>query len=135
MAPRGAARTSAANRAARAAGRGLRVWHLRGARSRPGTPVPRSVGLPAAGQVRAHRAGGPLGRVIECERGWRGTFAYPTHLYLVHGAPTRRQQAEAHSLAGRLAVYGVPVDVLQARTLPELLVELADREGALSGAP
>jgi len=75
------------------------------------------------------------GRVIECERGWRGTFAYPSHLYLLRAALTRRQGPDASALAGQLAMYGVPVDVLEARTVAGLLAELADREDVLSGAP
>jgi len=75
------------------------------------------------------------GRVIECQRGWRGTHAYPTHLYLVGPALDRRHGPDARTLAGQLAVYGVPVDVLEARTMPGLLEELAGREGAPSGAP
>jgi hypothetical protein len=75
------------------------------------------------------------GRVIECERGWRGTFAYPTQLYLLRAALSRRRGPDARALAGQLAVYGVPVDVLEARTMAGLLAELAGREGVLSGAP
>jgi hypothetical protein len=75
------------------------------------------------------------GRVIECERGWRSTFAYPTQLYLLRTALARGQGPDARALAGQLAVYGVPVDVLEARTMAGLLAELAAREGALSGAP
>lgn len=75
------------------------------------------------------------GRVIECERGWRGTFAYPTQLYLPRATLARRQGPDAHALAGQLAVYGVPVNVLEARTTAGLLEELAASVGALSGAP
>jgi hypothetical protein len=72
------------------------------------------------------------GRVIECERGWRGTFAYPTHLYLLQGS--RRKGPAARALAGRLAIYGVPVEVVEAGTMEALLEYLAAEEGALSGA-
>lgn len=72
------------------------------------------------------------GRVIECERGWRGTFAYPTHLYLRYAS--RRKGADARALAGRLAIYGVPVEVVLAHTAEALLDYLAAEEGALSGA-
>jgi hypothetical protein len=75
------------------------------------------------------------GRVIECERGWRGAFAYPTHVFVMRAALSRRQGPDARALAGQLAVYGVPVDVLEARTMAGLLAELAAQEGALSGAP
>jgi hypothetical protein len=72
------------------------------------------------------------GRVIECERGWRGTFAYPTHLYLL--SASRRRGPDARALAGRLAIYGVPVEVVEARMMEALLQHLAAEEGALSGA-
>lgn len=75
------------------------------------------------------------GRVIECERGWRSTFAYPTQLFLLRAGLSRRQGRDARALAGQLAVYGVPVDVLEARTTAGLLAELAARVDALAGAP
>jgi hypothetical protein len=75
------------------------------------------------------------GRVIECERGWRSEFAYPTRLYLLRAALSRRRGRDAQALAGRLAVYGVPVDVLEARTTAGLFDELAPSAGASSGAP
>ena len=74
------------------------------------------------------------GRVIECERGWRATFAYPTRLYVLRAALSRRQEPDADAFAERLGVYGVPVEVLDALTVAELLLELADREETPSGA-
>ena len=75
------------------------------------------------------------GRVIEYERGWRSTFAYPTRLYLLRPTLSRRRGPDAPTLVRRLAVYGVPVDVLEARTTAGLLNELAARVAAPSGAP
>jgi hypothetical protein len=74
------------------------------------------------------------GRVIECERGWRGTFAYPTHLYLLRARLSRRERPHAHELAGALASYGVPVEVAEAPTLAALLADLLAQEGTLSRA-
>jgi len=67
-----------------------------------------------------HRPGGPVvrhvvglaslwGTVVECERGWRASHAYPVRIYV----PERRTGGEAvppaKEIARRLAVYGVPV--------------------------
>ncbi len=60
------------------------------------------------------------GRVIECERGWRGAFAYPTRLYVLRAAVAARDE-DADALAARLGVYGVPVEVIGARTKGALL--------------
>lgn len=49
------------------------------------------------------------GTVVECERGWRASHAYPVRIYV----PERRTGGEAvppaKEIARRLAVYGVPV--------------------------
>jgi hypothetical protein len=74
------------------------------------------------------------GRVIECERGWRATFAYPTQLYVLRAPASRRQPADARALARDLAVYGVPVQVVEACTMEALLDDLAGEGGALLGA-
>jgi hypothetical protein len=74
------------------------------------------------------------GRVIECERGWRGAFAYPTHLYVLRARASRRERPDARELACRLAVYRVPVQVVEACTMEALLDDLAAQDGALSGA-
>jgi len=74
------------------------------------------------------------GRVIECERGWRGAFAYPSHLYLLRARLSRRERPHARALADELAVYGVPVGVLEASALETLLADLAAEEAALFDA-
>jgi hypothetical protein len=74
------------------------------------------------------------GQVIECERGWRGEFAYPSSLYLLRARLSRRERPHALDLARELSVYGVPVEVVEAPTMAALLAELAAEEGALSDA-
>jgi len=74
------------------------------------------------------------GRVIECERGWRATFAYPTQLYVLRAPASRRQRPDARGLARDLAVYGVPVQVVEACTMEALVDDLAGEGGALLGA-
>jgi len=74
------------------------------------------------------------GRVIECERGWRATFAYPTQLYVLRAPASRRQRPDARGLARDLAVYGVPVQVVEACTMEALVGDLAGEGGALLGA-
>jgi hypothetical protein len=60
------------------------------------------------------------GRVLECERGWRGTHAYPARLYVL--GPEPPEQYDPWRLARGLAGYGVPVDVLDAQG--EQLIDL-----------
>ncbi len=52
------------------------------------------------------------GSVIECERGWRASHAYPRRLYVPAPDPRCRVALSAEEIARRLAVYGVPVEVL-----------------------
>jgi len=62
------------------------------------------------------------GRVLECERGWRATSAYPARLYVLGPEPGERY--DPWRLARELAGYGVPVNVLDAcgQHLLDLLV-------------
>jgi hypothetical protein len=54
------------------------------------------------------------GTVIECERGFRASHAYPMQLYVpVDGSVHPREWWD--ELAAGLAVYGVPVEMLPAR--------------------
>ena len=60
------------------------------------------------------------GAVVECEHGWRASFAYPRELFVPCLGPDQDQTA-----AG-LADYGVPVEVLDARTIGSALEAVAD---------
>lgn len=77
-------------------------------------PVPAEACLYAVGRVSL------WGLVVECERGWRGSYAYPAALYLparlVAGLPPLTPREVADGLAG----YGVPVRVADARDPSEL---------------
>lgn len=61
------------------------------------------------------------GDVVECERGWRAGLAYPRELFVPHLAP------EPYETAAALADYGVPVEVLDARTVDTALDAVAER--------
>jgi hypothetical protein len=50
------------------------------------------------------------GEVVEGERGWRASHAYPTRIYVPLRAGSDHQ--EVNDIALDLAVYGVPVEVL-----------------------
>lgn len=68
---------------------------------------------PPATEAVAHVLGRVMlwGTVIECERGFRASRAYPAHLYVPIGGIA----ASGHhyrALAAALEVYGVPVDAL-----------------------
>jgi len=66
------------------------------------------------------------GEVVECEA-WRAGRAYPAHLYLLSGAG--RGSSSAETAAQALAAYGVPIELLDARSKEEALtaVEKAQR--------
>jgi hypothetical protein len=68
---------------------------------------------PAATEAVAHVVGRVMlwGTVIECERGFRASRAYPAHLYV----PVGGVAASGHgyrALTSGLEAYGVPVDAL-----------------------
>jgi len=63
------------------------------------------------------------GTVLECERGWRASAAYPYHLYLPAEALARHGQAP-DEIGLHLADYGVPVEIVD-RDLRFALPELA----------
>jgi hypothetical protein len=61
------------------------------------------------------------GTVVECSHGWRAGFAYPSRVYVLAPSYGRRAQvASADDLAAELAVYGVPVEVLECRSSLEI---------------
>ncbi len=58
------------------------------------------------------------GTVVECEYGWRGSYAYPRQLYLPE--PVRRGW-DAEQVAFDLAEYGIPILQLDEPASPRLL--------------
>jgi hypothetical protein len=54
------------------------------------------------------------GRVVECEQGMRGEWAYPQHLYVAVRDARGRERADAYAVAAGLEEYGVPVTVAEA---------------------
>jgi hypothetical protein len=61
------------------------------------------------------------GDVIECEHGWRASFAYPSALFVPCLTPGQDEAAIG------LADYGVPVEVLEARTIRTALDAVAEQ--------
>jgi hypothetical protein len=78
------------------------LWHPRIA--------PRRAHLHVLGRVRL------WGDVVECERGYRASHAYPAEL-LVPAAPGAR----ADELAANLTRYGVPVRLIECRSREEIV--------------
>jgi hypothetical protein len=60
------------------------------------------------------------GDVLECERGWRAAFAYPSRLFLPVGFPGAAEQAVG------LADYGVPVELVETPNLADALDHVAE---------
>ena len=75
------------------------------------------------------------GEVIECERGWRASHAYPGRLY-VPVRDGRRPRLTQEEIAAGLADYGVPVELLPCRPsrAVDLLAEEAVRRRRRSNA-
>jgi hypothetical protein len=65
------------------------------------------------------------GDVIECERGWRASHAYPAQLY-VPVRDGRRPRLSQDEIGAGLGDYGVPVELLPCR--PSQAVNLLARE-------
>jgi hypothetical protein len=61
------------------------------------------------------------GEVVECEHGWRAGLAYPCELFVPCLTP------QPYETAAALADYGVPVEVLDARTVKTALDAVAAR--------
>lgn len=89
--------------------------------------VPKSLAWPLL-----HRVLGSValwGEVVECERGWRGSHAYPVQLYVCrrNGAGERVQMAEA--LADELSGYRVPVELIEGGRPRDVREEVSSRFG------
>jgi hypothetical protein len=67
------------------------------------------------------------GDVLECQRGWRAAFAYPSRLFLPRDATGAKDRA-----AGLLD-YGVPIELLDTRGVADALDDMA--ELAACGVP
>jgi hypothetical protein len=70
------------------------------------------------------------GTVIECERGYRASLAYPSHIYVLVDAPIHTD-CSWEAIAAGLEVYGVPVEPLQA-PMRDVISILKERELASS---
>jgi hypothetical protein len=68
------------------------------------------------------------GVVIECERGWRASYAYPARLYVPTRSTARRPRLSPREVADGLAAYGVPVTATDASDRSELVeaIELGE---------
>jgi hypothetical protein len=60
------------------------------------------------------------GDVVECERGWRAAFAYPSRLFVPCGSPGAAGQAVG------LGDYGVPVELVDTHDLADVLDHVAE---------
>ena len=74
-----------------------------------------------------HRVVGQIelwGRTLECARGYRATYGYPTRLWI----PTQRPDGRSVDVAGialDLVDYGVPVSLVDGGTRDEILKSVA----------
>jgi hypothetical protein len=65
------------------------------------------------------------GSVVEGEFGWRGSYAYPEHLF-VPPRLMRGPMVDADAIAAGLSPYGVPVEVLDEDEHDEIVGALAE---------
>lgn len=92
-------------------------------------------GRSSADGLGLHRVIGTVslwGRVVECTRGWRGSRAYPSRIYVPQRrAPYWLRAERFEEIAFGLTDYGVPVELLDADASgPEELLAALDAEGA-----
>lgn len=74
------------------------------------------------------------GQIVECEYGWRGSHAYPALIYVPAPRPGRlgflrsmpRPAVPVDEIALGLAHYGIPVEVIECGTVPELVAQLVE---------
>jgi hypothetical protein len=74
-----------------------------------------------------HRAVGRVllwGSVVECEDGWRASHAYPERLFVPLADAQGEVAFNAGEIARALAVYGVPVEFLEAGTREDMVAAL-----------
>ena len=73
--------------------------------------------------------------MVECERGWRASYAYSREIFvpvpvrrsrLIPIAGLRRPARRPEKIADALADYGVPVDLVECASIDEL-AEIASR--------
>lgn len=69
------------------------------------------------------------GRVIEGERGWRASHAYPSRLYVPDRSPDGASSLSPEEVGVALAEYGVPVEILDGQTKGRIVKLLADDSG------
>jgi hypothetical protein len=65
------------------------------------------------------------GTVVEAERGWRASCAYPKEIYVPTREP-RGRLVDAEEIAVRLADYGVPVHIVGVRDGSGIAAALGD---------
>ena len=68
------------------------------------------------------------GTIVEAERGWRGSCAYPKEIYVPTREP-RGRLVDAEEIAVRLADYGVPVHIVGVRDGSGIAAALAEIHG------
>lgn len=62
------------------------------------------------------------GDILECERGWRASRAYPERLYV---PAFHRRGITSTKLAADLGAYGVPVAMLASSTMNDAIDEIS----------
>jgi len=70
------------------------------------------------------------GTVVECERGFRASHAYPSVVYVLRDSVSRRKQYTAAGIADELRSYDVPVELVDASCV-EVVSTLGKRCGSL----
>jgi hypothetical protein len=66
------------------------------------------------------------GRIIEGDRGWRASHAYPSRIYVPDRCLGGETSLPAESVAVALGDYGVPLEIVDGRTKGRIMMLLAD---------
>ena len=70
------------------------------------------------------------GRVVEGERGYRASHAYPAHLYVPGRSLNGASEVSPEEVALALTAYGVPVELLEGLTKRRVTDALVERRAA-----
>jgi len=87
--------------------------------------VPKSLAWPLL-----HRVLGSValwGEVVECERGWRGSYAYPAQLYVCRRDGAGARVLPAEELVDELSGYRVPVELIEGGRPRDVREEVSSR--------
>jgi hypothetical protein len=75
------------------------------------------------------------GKVVRHEQGWRAARGYPARLWLPALEARGRRLSESEEIALGFADYGIPVELVEADSSPELVDYLSENDSSADSLP